>query len=85
METILNVVCRMEGEWKNGLLNGNYILNVVCRMEGEWKNGLLNGEIKANIINTGWIEGYYKQEYKLNNFKITLTINIIFCFRILLF
>ena len=36
------------------------ILSVVCRIEGEWKNGLLNGEIKANIINTGWIEGYYK-------------------------
>ena len=54
------------------------ILSVVCRMEGEWKNGLLNGEIKANIINTGWIEGYYKEEYKLNNFKISPTINIIF-------
>ena len=25
METILSGVCRMEGKWKNGLLNGKYI------------------------------------------------------------
>jgi len=42
METILSVVCRIEGEWKNGFLNGT-ILSVVCRMEGEWKKELLNG------------------------------------------
>ena len=25
MENILSVVFRIEGEWKNGLFNGNYI------------------------------------------------------------
>ena len=36
------------------------------RLEGEWKDGLLVGEIKANIINTGWIEGYYRYAREFN-------------------
>lgn len=30
------------------------------KLEGEWRAGLLCGEIRAVLINTGWIEGYYK-------------------------
>lgn len=30
------------------------------KIEGEWVNGVLNGEIRATLVNTGWIEGYYK-------------------------
>jgi len=32
----------------------------VEKIEGEWINGLLNGDTKAHMVNTGWMEGYYK-------------------------
>ena len=30
------------------------------KITGSWVNGLLKGEIKETLVNTGWIEGYYK-------------------------
>ena len=30
------------------------------KISGRWVNGLLEGEVRETLVNTGWVEGYYK-------------------------
>jgi len=53
-----------QGEFNNGIMNRTGTLTRAqmngTKVSGEWVNGLLQGEIKETLVNTGWIEGYYK-------------------------
>ena len=53
-----------KGVFDDGIMNRT---GTLCRTEmngtkitGTWVNGLLAGEIKETLVNTGWVEGYYK-------------------------
>jgi len=56
-----------QGVFFNGILNRRGVLTLserkddrIEKIEGEWVMGLLQGEIRATLVNTGWVEGYYK-------------------------
>jgi len=53
-----------QGEFDNGLMNRTGTVTRAdmngTKITGQWVNGLLQGEIKETLVNTGWIEGYYK-------------------------
>ena len=53
-----------KGVFDDGILNRTGVLQRTdkngTKISGTWVNGLLCGEIKETLVNTGWIEGYYK-------------------------
>eukprot|EP00092_Neocalanus_flemingeri_P016786 GFUD01018155.1.p1 GENE.GFUD01018155.1~~GFUD01018155.1.p1 ORF type:complete len:540 (-),score=94.96 GFUD01018155.1:837-2456(-) len=53
-----------QGVFNNGIMNRTGTITRATengtKVSGEWVNGLLKGEIKETLVNTGWMEGYYK-------------------------
>jgi len=53
-----------QGVFDDGIMNRSGTVTRATmnstKMTGQWVNGLLHGEIKETLVNTGWIEGYYK-------------------------
>lgn len=53
-----------QGEFNCGILNRKGTMKRTekncTNISGEWVNGLLNGEVREELVNGGWIEGYYK-------------------------
>ena len=53
-----------KGVFDDGILNRTGTLTRTAmngtKMTGSWVGGLLAGEIREELVNTGWVEGYYK-------------------------
>lgn len=53
-----------KGVFDDGIMNRTGVLSRAelnsTKISGTWVNGLLAGEVKETLVNTGWIEGYYK-------------------------
>ena len=56
----------MQGVFNDGILNRTGTLSRTelngTKVTGTWEGGLLRGEVTETLVNTGWVEGYYKVE-----------------------
>ena len=54
----------MQGVFNDGILNRTGTLSRTelngTKVTGTWEGGLLRGEVTETLVNTGWVEGYYK-------------------------
>ena len=53
-----------KGVFDDGIMNRTGVLSRAqmnsTKISGTWVNGLLKGEVKETLVNSGWVEGYYK-------------------------